>query len=137
LGFDSLGLGLVKFASDEPSNLDQHRLFQRIFQIGLLKRLLQHHGMLILAIESARAIARQENEGATRLGKRIGDWITAASVQIEIEDREIRRLLPEQIERLFDRGRDLHVLAADLEQRVFDEHGDDGFVFCDKHLEVF
>jgi hypothetical protein len=102
----------------------------------LLKRLLQDIRVPVIPLQTFGAIAGQKDERPAMAAQGVCYGIAAATMEIKIENGEIGLFCFQRFERPVDRRRDLDAFAANVEKRVLDQHGDDGFVLDDENVEI-
>jgi hypothetical protein len=102
----------------------------------LLKRLLQNIRVPVISIKALGAIAREKHKGPAVVPQGIGDGIAPGAMKIEIENGEIGLPRRQSFESPVYGGCNLDAFATDVEKRVLDQHGDNGFVLDDENMEI-
>src|SRR5690606_26044380 len=112
-----------------------HRLLQHVDQLVRRARLGAGPGLRIaLAHLARRDVARVENDRHAGLGKPVGKRVDVAVCGEHVEDRTIRELVFDRIQRAFAIGIGAFERVAKVAHRLGQVERDDEFVFDDEYL---
>src|SRR3954470_5864341 len=111
------------------------RAQQLLLQVVLRERLLQHRAVAVEVLDAGTAVPGREDEGHAAAVQRLGNGVDRLAREIDVEDREIERLVRNEFERRSEPGGGTYDFAAEIEQHVLEQERDRGLVLDDEDAQ--